>query len=149
MNRRLFAFLLLVLAVATAAYAVTYYVGRSLQSNDQWTWMQREFHLTPAQLARIQALQAAYKPKCTAGCARIMAAQKDVDRLAGKGLRGTPTYAAAMKKWQDSRRTCNEACYRHMLTVAAVMNPADGKRYLAMMTSRIRIPGHRGLMGVR
>jgi hypothetical protein len=146
---RLLVFVALVLAVAGTAYAVTYYFGASRRPEGEWTWMRREFHLNPAQLARIQDLQAAYKPTCVAGCARIMAARKDVDRLERDGLRDSPAYFAAIRQWQENRRSCNEACFRHLLAVAAVMSPAEGRRYLAMMTPRIQTPEHRGLMGVR
>lgn len=145
--RRLYAFFAFVLLVGCAAYGVTYFVGTRLRTKNQWTWMQREFHLNPAQLARIQALYHAYKPQCTAGCARIQAAKENLDALVRKGLRGSPDYVAAFEKWRDSRRSCNAACYRHMQKVAAVMNPADGRHYLAMMTRHLHSPMPGGFMG--
>ena len=94
--RRLSAFFALVLAVAATAYGLTRYYGASRQPEDQWTWLRREFHLDGAQLARIQALHAAYQPVCASHCSRIMAAKARLAALEQAGRKDTPDYLATL-----------------------------------------------------
>jgi len=147
--RRTVAFLVLIVAVATGAYGLTYYYGSSRQPEDQWTWLRREFDLNDAQLARLHALQAAYQPVCAGHCRRIMAAQEHLADLAGAGRKNTPEYLATLGEWEAIKRECNAATFKHIEAVAAVMAPAEGRRYLDMMVPRIVSRDHLGPMGMR
>ncbi|HTX64537.1 MAG TPA: periplasmic heavy metal sensor [Opitutaceae bacterium] len=147
--RRLAAFLVLIVAVAAGAYGVTRYVNSRQPPEDQWTWLRREFELTPAQLARIQALHAAYAPVCADHCSRIMAAQTRLTALIQAGRQDTPEYRAVLDQWEAVRRECNAATLRQLQAVAAAMEPAEGRRYLAMMEPRVATRDHLGPLGVR
>jgi hypothetical protein len=140
--KRLATFLLLVLAVAATAYGISYYLN-SRQTEDQWTWLQREFHLSGAQFAQIHALHDAYEPVCAGHCRRIMAAQERLDLLETGKQQGSPEYAAATQEWEALKHECNDATLKHLQSVAAVMNPEDGRRYLAMMVPRVTRHDHR------
>jgi len=61
MKKNVAVFLLLVLAVAATAYGLTRYLS-SQKTEDQWTWLRREFRLNDAQYVRIVALHEAYEP---------------------------------------------------------------------------------------
>ncbi len=140
--RRLAAYLLILIAAAAAGYGVTVYL-RTRQPEDQWVWLRREFHLDAVQLARIRALHDGYQPVCADHCSRIMAARQRLAELEGAGRRDTPEYAATLRAWEGVKHECQEATLRHLETVAAVMNPGDGRRYLALMTPRVIQSDHR------
>ncbi|MDD2764344.1 MAG: periplasmic heavy metal sensor [Opitutaceae bacterium] len=146
--KRLVLFLLLVVAVAAAAYGVTCYFN-SRRTEDQWTWLRREFHLSDPQLARIQALHRAYEPVCADHCHRIMAVQTRLAELEQAGTKDSPDYAAALQAWEAVKRECNEATLQHLRKVAAEMDPGQGRRYLALMVPRITHYDHREPRGVR
>jgi hypothetical protein len=146
--RRIVAFLGLVVLVAAAGYGLTRYLG-SRKTEDQWTWLRREFHLNDAQFARIQALHAAYEPVCAGHCSRIMALQQRIAELEKAGGTDSPAYAAAATEWQAVSRECNRATQLHLEKVAAEMDPAEGRRYLDLMVPRIARYDHRGPRGVR
>jgi hypothetical protein len=146
--KRLGFFLVLVVAVAATAYGVTYYLN-TRQTEDQWIWLRREFHLSTAQFARIKALHAAYQPVCADHCRRIMAVQQHLAELERAGARDSPDYAAAQKEWDAVKHECNEATLQHLHKVAAEMNPGQGRRYLALMVPRITQYEHREPRGVK
>jgi hypothetical protein len=146
--RRLAAFLLLVLAVAAAAYGVTRHLG-SRGTEDQWTWLRREFRLSDAQYARIRALHEAYQPVCADHCRRIMAVQQRMAELERTGTKATAAYAAAQEEWQVIARECNRATVQQVESVAREMEPAEGRRYLDLMVPRIARRDHRGPPEVR
>ncbi len=146
--RRIWLSLVLVVAVAGTAYALTYYLN-SRRTEDQWTWLRREFHLNAVQVARIKALQQAYQPVCMNHCNRIMAVQARLDSLTSAGRKDTPEYLTALNDWEAIKHECNEATFKHLQDVAAVMSPPQGRRYLAMMVPRIMHFDHLGPMGIR
>lgn len=147
--RRLSLFFALVVAVAATAYGLTYYYNASRQPEDQWTWLRREFQLDGAQLARIKALHEAYQPVCADHCSRIMAAQESLTALEQAGRKNTAEYLSTLGEWESVKRECNEATFRHLQAVAAVMSPAQGRRYLDMMVPRIVRADHLGPLGIR
>ena len=145
---RLARFALLAVVVAACAYGVTsYYTGR--RSEDQWTWLRREFHLNTAQLTRIHALHAAFQPVCADHCNRVAAAQQRLTALEQAGGKSSPEYAATAVEWDAIKRECNAATLRHLQAVAQVMDPDQARRYLAMMVPRIARSDHQGPRGVR
>ena len=145
--RRLALHLLVLVAVTAAGYGVTVYL-RTRQPEDQWVWLRREFHLDAGQLARIRALHDDYQPVCADHCSRILAARRRLAELEGAGRRESPEYAATLRVWDGVKQECQEATLRHLETVAAVMNPGDGRRYLALMTPRVIHSDHRAPLGI-
>jgi hypothetical protein len=146
--KRLASFFLLIIAVAATAYGVTYYLN-TRRTEDQWTWLRREFHLSATQFAHIQALHAAYQPVCANHCKRIMAVQQRIAALELAGAKESPDYGAALKEWDAVKHECNEATWQHLRRVAAEMNPDEGSRYLALMVPHITQFDHREPRGVR
>ena len=146
--KRIAGFLLLILAVAASAYGLTRYLG-ARKTEDQWTWLRREFHLNDAQFSRIQALHQAYQPVCAGHCRRIMALQQRMAELEQTGARDTPGYTAAQDEWRAVTRECNQATLRQLQQVAAEMDPGEGRRYLDLMVPRITQYDHREPRSVR
>lgn len=138
----------MVLAVAATAYGITSYLGTK-KSEDQWTWLRREFRLSDTQFAQVRSLHDAYRPVCADHCNRIMAVQQRLAALKQTGAKDSPDYVAALKEWNDIKRECNEATMQHLHRVAAAMSPDQGRRYLALMVPRVTQFDHRGPPGIR
>jgi len=100
---------------------------------DTMAWLCADFHLTATQLTEIQKLQDAYAPFCEEHCRRIQEARKALAATAPEAA----AKAAAGQNLRELRATCESALTRHVRQVAAVMAPADSRRYLAMVLPRI------------
>lgn len=111
---------------------------------DELAWVTREFELTPAQAARVQALHDAYRPVCARHCAAILAAQAE---LAAAGTPAERTAIAAHLR--ELTATCHNATLAHLEAVAAVMPPAQGQRYLALIQPRLSSHQHTAPFGLR
>lgn len=148
MKRSLAAFLLLVLAVAATAYGLTCCLS-SRKTEDQWTWLRREFRLSDAQYARILALHEAYQPICADHCNRIMAVQGRMTELEKSGTKTSPDYVAAQAEWQAITRECNRATLQYLERVSKEMDPGQGRRYLDLMIPRITRRDHRNASEVQ
>jgi hypothetical protein len=147
MKKRLAGFLLVLFVVAATAYGLARFVS-SRKTEDQWTWLRREFRLSDAQYSRVLALHEAYQPICADHCNHIMAVQKRMAELEQSGAKASPAYAAAQTEWQAIIRQCNRATLQHLEKVAKEMDPGEGRRYLDLMVPRITRRDHRGLSDV-
>jgi hypothetical protein len=107
---------------------------QALRDGDAMTWLRAEFRLNDAQFAAIKQLHENYRQKCAEHCSAIMAAEH----------RGAPQgEVAALEK------TCVEAMTVHFRSVAALMPPGQGERYLAIVLPRIADFDHRGAPNVQ
>ena len=104
-------------------------VRNAARTGDAMEWLQAEFKLTPAQFAAIKQLHDQYGQICSRHCSMIMAAQQ----------RGAPKVEIAALESE-----CVRSMTEHFKRVAALMSPAEGKRYLAMVLPRIQDYDHRG-----
>jgi hypothetical protein len=142
--------LVLALVAALAGYALYYRTATApaaqmlAQPAGELEWLQREYHLTAPQFARIQQLHRDYAPACEAMCARISQANARLDRLIQASPAFTPEIDAAMAECLTVQADCRRALLRHVYAVAAEMSPPDGARYTQMMKQRIVEPplGH-------
>lgn len=136
---------LLTLGVALAACAVSfvvfYAVSRpsaevraAVQERDAMQWLRAEFHLTDAQFAEIQRLHDGYNAQCAEHCAAIMAARRS----------GAP--AAEVARLES---VCERSMAEHFHRVAAVMDPAQGRRYLEIVLPRVAGYDHHGAPSLR
>lgn len=134
--KRLAIFAAVLLVIGAASYwAVRDYDLR--RPMNQWAWMQQEFHLSRPQLLRIQALTAAYRPICVRHCSQVLHIRRKLAALEKAGRRNGPEYVRTLAAWADVKYDCEEATFKHIQAVASVMNPADGRRYLAITVPRI------------
>jgi hypothetical protein len=104
-------------------------------------WLKNEYHLSDAQYAKIARMHDDYRPTCNLLCARVAAANQKLNSLIAVSPTVTPEIEAAMKDWALLQNECRVAMLRHVYTVAAEMNPQDGRRYIEMVTSRITTAG--------
>jgi hypothetical protein len=137
----------LAIAVAVGGY-FTYYRCATAPtqamlsgSEGEMEWLRREYHLTDAQFARIQQMHRDYAPKCELMCEKIGKANARLDQLILANKAYTPEVEAAMRECLTVQGECRQALLAHVYAVSAEMSPAEGARYLEMMTSRIVEPG--------
>jgi len=133
-------------AAATIAFCVIHFFGTwdlhemTKAPNGELEWLRREFHLDESQFQKIEALQSTYAPICNEMCQRIMEANSKLDRLLSENREVTPELEAAIKEAGSVQEDCHKQMLAHIYRVSAQMNPAEGKRYLGLMKSRVIQP---------
>ena len=105
----------------------------AVEKGDAMAWLRVDFHLTDGQFAGIKELHEAYAPSCEEHCRLIQEATKARDAITA--ARGSDP--AAERTLQELRTTCETAIAAHVRKVAALMSPADGQRYLALVLPKI------------
>lgn len=131
----------LALAVCAGSFGAFYALNRppaalraAAESGDALEWMRVEFKLTPTQFEQIKRLHDAYGAVCSQHCAAIMAAEN----------RG-----ASRAEVASLENVCVTSMTEHFQRVAAIMSPAEGKRYLAYVLPRVHDYDHRGAPDLR
>jgi hypothetical protein len=145
---------LLTLLAITVLGVVGYFCGyrmgcdpvlhEAARYKDSMAWLRYEFHLTPAQFEAIKDLHAGYAGTCDEHCRNIRAAMSERDRLATSRPEDKAEVAAADRRIQELSTHCETVLGQHLEKVAALMSPADGERYLAMMRPRLAQFDHSG-----
>ena len=146
MKRRLLV-LAAFLTIAAVGYGL-YYQGATASARamlarpqGEMEWLRQEFHLSDAQFAKVQALHAAYVPKCDEMCRKIMEANARLDELVSQGNQLSPEIAAAVDRAMAVQADCRKQMLAHIYEVSAQMDPAEGQRYFALMKRRVIQPG--------
>jgi len=103
-------------------------------------WLQREYHLSDEQYARIRDLHEAYRPTCAQMCARIAAKTEQVQRLLAATNAVTPEIKAALNEAAQLRAQCQANMLAHFYAVARTMPPDQGRRYLAWVQQEALAP---------
>ena len=130
----------LVVAVCAAAFGTGFVLGgdRALRDaerdGDALAWLRADFRLSDADFAAIRRLHEDFSVECGRHCAAIIAARE----------RRAPAGEVA-----DLERTCVDAMKVHFRRVAALMPPAQGERYLALVLPRVEGHPHHGAPNLR
>lgn len=141
--RHLLATLTLLAALAAVAGYVTFRLGRepavqeALAKRDALAWLQADFKLTDAQFAKIRQLHDSYSVVCEDHCRAIQDAARARAKLQADAAIEPARLAAAKQREQELRQICENAIAAHVKEVAAVMSPAEGARYLALVMPKI------------
>jgi hypothetical protein len=109
----------------------------AVKNGDAMEWLRVDFHLTDEQFAEIQKLHDAYAPSCEEHCRLIQEATTARDTIRTAHGSDPAAVAAAERTLQEMRATCETAIGAHVRKVAALMSPADGKRYLELVLPKI------------
>ena len=139
---------ILVLLAATAGF-VCYRMSceptlhAAAAKGDPMAWLRADFHLTDAQYAAVQKLHDAYAGSCGEHCRMIQEATKARNALQAVKTADSAAMIAAEKNLQELRTHCETAITRHVREVAALMSPAEGQRYLALVLPKIADFDHR------
>lgn len=138
MNRSLL-ILLGALAAGAAVFTGSYFASEhtcrmcQVQPADELAWLQTEFHLNNAEMARIRQLHEGYKPQCAAMCARIAAKKRELDAALGSGTNLTVEAQTKLGELSALRAQCQAQMLQHFVNVSQTMPPEEGRRYLAEM----------------
>jgi len=129
-----------VVAACAAAFGGFYALGddramhAAAREGDAMAWLRVEFRLDERQFGAIKQLHDDYSIACGKHCADIMAA---------RARKAPAAEVAALEK------ICVDSMTGHFRRVAALMPPAQGERYLAMVLPRIAGYAHHGAPNVR
>lgn len=124
------------LILAGVAYACVYLQATAVQravaksGRPELAWLQMEFQLTDAQLARVMELHNAYAPRCDEMCRTIDAKNAEIQKLLAATNIITPEIKQALAQAAEIRAECETAMLDHFYKVAATMPPEQAKRYL-------------------
>ncbi|WP_404425718.1 hypothetical protein [Nibricoccus sp. IMCC34717] len=130
--------LLVGLAALVAPLAFWFSYHRCLTHDcDEITWFTHEFHLSDQQRATILKMKADYEPVCARHCELIGEARRTLAHLDQTGKHDTAEYAAAQKTFDTISEECRTATRRHVEAIAAIMDPAEGKRYLELVLPQL------------
>lgn len=144
---------LVLLVVATAA--VTYRatgdreVKAAVAKRDALEWLRVEFGLDESQFREIKALHEAYSSVCEEHCRQIQLANRERSELKARPQVDPATLLAAETRLMELRRECETAIAAHVRQCAALMSPAAGARYLAMVLPKIADFDHRAAPDVQ
>ncbi len=136
---------LIAVVAGLASFGLTRWVAARQAPADEMAWLRKEFALSASQADAIASLHARYGPVCDEHCANVMATRQ---RLAGLAP-GTPAHAEATAQMEKLAQVCSESTRRHLEAVAALMDPAQGARYLALIGSKVAAHNHAEPLGLR
>jgi Spy/CpxP family protein refolding chaperone len=134
------------LLAGVAAYAFIYLTGTaearavSRSKEPVLAWLQREYHLSDEQYARIRDLHEAYRPKCAEMCRKIAEKNAEVERLLAATNVITPEIKAVLSEAAQLRAQCQANMLAHFYAVARTMPPAQGQRYLTWVRQETLAP---------
>lgn len=145
MNRSL-VILLAALTLGAGIFAASFFGARHVgmmcaTRTDDLAWLRDEFHLSDAEMARIQKLHEGYMPKCMEMCAKIAAKKEEIDTAMGNGTNVTAAVQQKLVELGELRARCQAQMLEHFIEVSRAMPPAEGARYLAEM-KRLTIGSH-------
>lgn len=134
----------LVILIGALALGATIFAGSFLAARratvaccvrpaDDLSWLQTEFHLSDAEMARIRELHEGYLPKCAEMCAKIAAEKSELDSILGGSTNITAEAQTKLDEIAALRAQCQSNMFQHFLAVSRAMPPEEGKRYLAEM----------------
>ncbi len=138
MNRSL-AILLGALVLCAALFGGAYAVSRHVcercmaKSVSDLDWLQQEFHLGDAEMARIQKLHEGYLPKCAEMCAKIAAKKTELETALNDSTNTSPAVRQKLAELAALRAQCQAQMLQHFAEVSQTMPPEQGRRYLAEM----------------
>lgn len=148
MNRVLL-LLLIACAAGLGAYGITRQLAPAVVAVDELDWLRREFRLDEAQAREIERLHAAYGPVCAEHCAAVYDARAAVVAAQRDHGAGSPAHQTAQARLADLEIVCQTATRAHLEAVAAVMSPAEARRYLELVTPKVSQHEHARPFGLR
>jgi hypothetical protein len=124
------------LLLAAGAYAGLFLARTgSIQGEapSELLWLRNEFSLTEQEFARIRELHEGYQPDCAKMCARIAAANRELESLVLNTNEVTPEITKKLSEIGSIRQECQARMLKHFYAVSRAMPEEQGRRYLAEM----------------
>ena len=142
---RLFRILLVAILAGGGAFLLTRQLTPSpSQANDEIAWLTQEFALTSQQAAQVAALHAAYRPICDAHCTAILETRAELESTPAG-----PAHLKLQQRMDELTANCHQSTQEHLVAVAAVMEPSQGERYLALISPRLSVHQHAEPFGLK
>ncbi|MGA2240577.1 MAG: periplasmic heavy metal sensor [Verrucomicrobiota bacterium] len=136
MNRSL-VILLGALVLGVALFGSSYFAGQRAcwmtRSADDLAWLRKEFHLSDAEMGRIQKLHEGYLPKCAEMCAKIAAKKSELEAALNNSTNVNLVAQQKLAELAALRAQCQAQMLQHFTEVSRTMPPEQGRRYLAEM----------------
>ena len=124
---------LILAAVAYAVLFITRTVQHRSEAPSELLWLRQEFSLSDEEFARIRELHAGYLPDCAKMCARIAAANRELERLVLSTNEVTPEITKKLSEISNIRQECQARMLKHFYAVSRAMPEEQGRRYLSEM----------------
>jgi hypothetical protein len=124
------------LLLAVAAYAGLFLARtapRHAEAPSELLWLRQEFSLSDQEFARIRELHEGYLPDCARMCARIAAANSELERLVLSTNEVTPEISKKLSEIGNIRQECQARMLKHFYAVSRAMPEEQGRRYLVEM----------------
>ena len=140
MNRSL-VIVLGALALGAALFAGSYAVSQRVcrvcveQPPGSVAWMQTEFHLDNAEMARIQKLHENYLTQCNAMCRMVAVKKQEVAAALANTTNVSPVAEQKLAELAVCRAQCQSRMLQYFVDISRNMPPMEGRRYLAEMQS--------------
>ena len=140
--KRLLIILIGGLLVGCAAYCVFYFPSAAAHrkmlegKSPELLWLQKEFNLTDAELARITQLHEAYLPQCKARCEHIEEVNHKLTKTISSASQMTPEIEKLLAERAKLRAECQAEMLNHFFEVSRTMPAEQGRRYLAWVRER-------------
>lgn len=96
-------------------------------------WLQKEFLLNTAEMARIQKLHENYLSQCTVMCRMVADKKREVAAALNGKTNITPLAQQKLAELADCRAHCQSQMLQYFAAVSQNMPPDQGRRYLAEM----------------
>jgi hypothetical protein len=138
MNRSL-VIVLAALVLGAALAGGAYFAGRRAcvmthtNPADDLAWLRMEFHLSDAEMARIQKLHEGYLPKCAGMCAKIAAKKSELEAALSTTTNLDQVVQQKLTEVASLRAQCQVQMLQHFTEVSRTMPPEQGRRYLVEM----------------
>ena len=126
------------LALGAALFAGSFFLSQRVcmaceAPPDHLAWLQKEFHLNAAAMARIQKLHENYLTQCNAMCRMVAAKKQEVAAALNNATNVNPVAERKLAELAACRAQCQSRMLQYFVDVSQVMPPAEGRRYLAEM----------------
>lgn len=143
--RHLFTTLLLAAGLGVAAFGL-YYTWHSKADAEPMAgevdWLREEFNLDPDQFARVRKIHDDYSPICQTLCDRVIEAKRDLEHALVHSSGYTDEVEEQLARFSRVKEDCHRSMLQHVYEVAAVMNPEERRRYLALAKSQVTREAH-------
>ena len=113
-------------------------------SGDDLAWLEKEFHLTNVEMARIRPLHEGYLPKCHEMCERIAAKQRELEEILSQAPGSNIVIRLKLEETAALRAQCQAQMLAHFREVSQAMPSDQGRRYLSEM-QRLTLGSHEQL----
>lgn len=128
----------------TCVYLTRTAPERAIQccQNPEQAWLQHEFQMTDAQMARVRQLDAQYQTGCRDLCRRIHATNDLVSQQFTSHASVTAEINQSLTNAAQMRAECQSHMLEYCYAVSREMTPAQGRRYLQWVSDKaLAMPG--------